>query len=82
MSLFGPSQVDALEAKVARLERQVEILASELGVQVEADPSPQVSDEVAVLIQRGKKIDAIKKYREEHNVGLKEAKRVIDELSR
>jgi len=80
MSLFGPSQIDELEAKVERLTRQVEVFARQLGVELEAEPAPEVSDEVLVLVQRGKKIDAIKKYREEHNVGLQEAKRVIDGL--
>jgi ribosomal protein L7/L12 len=80
MSLFGPSQIDELEAKVERLTRQVEVLARQLGVELEAEPAPEVSDEVLALVQRGKKIDAIKKYREEHNVGLQEAKRVIDGL--
>ena len=63
-----------------RLTRQVEVLARQLGVELEAEPAPEVSDEVLALVQRGKKIDAIKKYREEHNVGLQEAKRVIDGL--
>ncbi len=80
MSLFGPSQIDALEARVERLGRQVEMLARQLGVELEAEPAPQISSEILLLVQRGKKIDAIKKYREEHNVGLQEAKRVIDGL--
>ena len=52
-----------------------------------SDPSPQVKNtelpqdpdaRLAALLQNGRKIEAIKLYRELHGVGLKEAKGEID----
>jgi hypothetical protein len=44
-----------------------------------ASQSPQLA-EMAKQIQRGRKIDAIKIFRELYNVGLKEAKDAVDDL--
>lgn len=43
-----------------------------------AAASPSVQD----LLQAGRKIDAIKAYRAEHGVGLREAKDAVDALAR
>ncbi|MFQ5611040.1 MAG: ribosomal protein L7/L12 [Anaerolineae bacterium] len=37
--------------------------------------------EIKALIAAGRKIEAVKRYREKANVGLKEAKEAIDQLS-
>jgi ribosomal protein L7/L12 len=37
-------------------------------------------DSIEAAIHAGRKIDAIKLYREEHNVGLKEAKEAVERL--
>jgi len=37
--------------------------------------------DVLELMQRGRKIDAIKLYREEHGVGLREAKEAVEALA-
>jgi len=44
------------------------------------DGMPGVSAEVLDLVRQGKPINAIKVYREQTGVGLKEAKDVIDRL--
>jgi ribosomal protein L7/L12 len=46
-------------------------------------PAPVVlEDEVRDLLRQGKKIEAIKRYREATNLGLKEAKDAVDEIER
>lgn len=47
----------------------------------EAKPA-QPTPDVMALIQSGRKIDAIKLYRELHGTGLKEAKDAIESLER
>ena len=45
-------------------------------------PQAQVLAEVVQLVQNGRKIEAIKQFRETFNVGLKEAKDVVDAIER
>jgi ribosomal protein L7/L12 len=73
------------EDRIARLERQVDFLFRRLGV----DPSAAFAgggDELPMsfydALQRGKKIQAIKIYREATGVGLKQAKDVVDAMAR
>jgi ribosomal protein L7/L12 len=44
-------------------------------------PAPS-DDPIERLLLRGRKIDAIKAYREAHDVGLAEAKRAVERLAR
>lgn len=68
-----------LRARVARLEGQVEYLYRHLGLDVMQQPG--LADErVAEALRRGNLIEAIKAYREIHNVGLAEAKRAVEDL--
>ena len=66
--------VGLAEAKVA-----VETLAA--GGTPEAKAGPGANDDLVELVRRGKKIGAIKIYRERHNVGLKEAKDAVEALA-
>lgn len=43
---------------------------------------PQTDDGVRDLIRMGRKVSAIKLYRELHAVGLKEAKEAVDAMAR
>lgn len=45
-------------------------------------PQQDVDAEIATLIRKKKKIEAVKLYRTLHKVGLREAKDAIDELER
>ncbi len=70
------------EDRIARLERQVDFLFRRLGV----DPSAAFAGGGDGLpmsfhdaLQRGKKIQAIKIYRETTGAGLKEAKDAVDD---
>jgi len=88
-------RIAALEAAVADLQRRLTALeeagggalaATPYGAQQPADavdpwsvaPWPQIVQ----LIQSGKKIEAIKVYRQYFSVGLKEAKDAVEEVER
>ncbi len=64
----------ATDRQLARIERKLDLIIEHLGIEVTSGLSP----EVEAAIQRGNKIEAIKAYREETNVGLKEAKEYIE----
>ncbi len=56
--------------------------ALEAGRQPAAPASPEEDADVLALMQDGKKIGAIKVYRERYGVGLKEAKDAVEALAR
>lgn len=74
-----------LASRLRRLEQKVDFLLNELGLAAkEAEyasrPEPWLS-EVMALLERGNKIEAIKKYRELTGVDLREAKEAVERLS-
>lgn len=70
-----------LERKVDRLERKLDMIIKHLGI-----PSSNASldySEIDELLRRGKKIQAIKRYRELHpSMGLKDAKDAVEARER
>jgi large subunit ribosomal protein L7/L12 len=67
------------------VNRKLDRIAASLGVTPEPEPFPtttSASPSVVQLIRAGRKIEAIKVYREENGVGLKEAKDAVDALER
>ncbi|MFF4800058.1 ribosomal protein L7/L12 [Streptomyces sp. NPDC001351] len=75
MDLFD-SRIPRLEKRVARIEHKLDLILAHLGL---TEPEPW-SDEVNALVRDGKKIQAIKVYREATGAGLKEAKDAVDKL--
>ncbi len=74
---------DYSEMRLARLEAKVDFLLRHLGFDPEQIPTTQqINDEIARLIREGNKIGAIKAYREQTGLGLKEAKDAVDALER
>ena len=73
-----------LEARVHRLEAMMEALLVRLGIDPEEVMPPEVQEPMAVrdALLDGKKILAIKLYRELYGVGLKEAKDAVDAMER
>jgi large subunit ribosomal protein L7/L12 len=79
---------DDIQARLAAIERHIDVLYNQAGLQ--APYSLQgwgagaggLSPRVADLLARGKKIEAIKVYREETGVGLKEAKDAVERFER
>ena len=62
--------------RLGRLERKVDLILKHLGL----DPNQGVNSEVRELMKAGQKIQAIKLYREQTGVGLKEAKDYVESL--
>jgi ribosomal protein L7/L12 len=76
-----------IRSRLNRLEQKVDFLLNELGLTQKAEASLPVNNpgdslmtEVAALLRQNRKIEAIKVYREQTGVGLKEAKDVIDRM--
>lgn len=73
--MFGNPRIDRLEARVRRLEKLVNSLMQSLGHELEAHPA---EGEIDLLIQQGRKIEAIRRVRELSGTGLREAKLAVD----
>jgi ribosomal protein L7/L12 len=74
------------EHRLARLEAQVAFLYQHLGLSPDSafggGPQTSTDAELLRLINDGKKINAIKRYRELTGAGLSEAKDAVEELER
>lgn len=92
MGLFG-NNTDDLETRVARLEAQVAALMPLLDIdqtpttwQQQTEPAaqegwplvPVVDADIARILAKGNKIEAIKVAREKYGLGLKEAKDYVE----
>ncbi|MFL5244764.1 MAG: hypothetical protein ACJ8FY_21900 [Gemmataceae bacterium] len=64
--------------RLARLERKLDALLKASGI----DLSAQMPSQITELLRQGKKIEAIKLYRESTGAGLAEAKNRIEEIER
>lgn len=71
-------KVDRADRRTARVERKLDLVIEHLGI--EAGPLAPALDGVYALVRDGKKIEAIKAYREATGVGLKEAKEEVDRI--
>jgi len=74
--------IEEAVARIRELERKVDLLMRHLGLDAgsPAGSSGGVPDDVARLVREGRKIDAIKRYREITGLGLKEAKDAVDAI--
>jgi len=71
-------QIALLRQRVERLEAQMAFLQRSLGVSEQPAPEWQVSPEVADLILRGERKEAVRLVREETGAGLKDAMHIVD----
>jgi|LakMenEpi03Aug12_release.lakeMendotaPanAssembly.Ray.scaffolds.fasta_scaffold1092039_2 ribosomal protein L7/L12 len=74
MGLFGPDP--AVMLRLARIEKKLDALLQAAGIRVDE----AVDSDILDLARNGRKIEAIKLYRERTNCGLAEAKAFIDSL--
>ncbi|GAA3794198.1 hypothetical protein GCM10022403_030070 [Streptomyces coacervatus] len=72
------SRISRAEKRTARVEHKLDLILDHLGLR---EPEPW-SDEVDALLRDGKKIQAIKAYREATGAGLREAKEAVDKLEK
>ena len=76
-------QIARLQREMQRLERKVDILLREAGIEVEeeeGDSFPDM-DDVRYLLSQGRKIEAIKVYRQRTGARLKEAKDAVERMA-
>ena len=73
-------EIFELRQRVAKLERQIAFLLERLSLETPEEPDQGVSPEIIDLVRRGKKIQAIKLFRQETGAGLRDAKEFIDSL--
>ncbi|MBO8194113.1 ribosomal protein L7/L12 [Streptomyces oryzae] len=69
-------RISRSDRQLARVERKLDLVLEHLGLQ-EHDPR---LGEVIELLRSGKKLHAIKRYRELTGEGLKEAKEAVERL--
>lgn len=74
----GLSADDA--ARLRRVERKLDLILKHLGI--DAGGAETVSEAVRALVDRGEKIAAIKRHRDETGVGLAEAKEAVEACQR
>ena len=77
------TRLNKIERKISMLSRvdaKLDLLLKQSGL--EYDPYKNLPPSVVDAVQRGKKIEAIKRYRESTGVGLKEAKEFIEDVQR
>ena len=70
-------QVARVERRLDRTERKLDAIMTHLGIH---EPEPDLPD-VQAFLKDGKKIQAIKAYRERTGAGLKEAKDAVERLA-
>ena len=63
-------------SKNSRLERKIDLILKHLGI----DPDQGADETIRELLKAGQKIQAIKLYREQTGIGLKEAKDYVEGL--
>jgi ribosomal protein L7/L12 len=81
-SVLGLQSSQRNSQRIARLERKVDFILKELGLEYEGreeDSFPGL-DEVKDLLRQGRKIQAIKVYRQRTGVGLREAKEAVERI--
>lgn len=70
-------KVDRVERRLKFMERRQELILTHLGIE---DPTSPDLREIDALLREGKKIQAIKVYRDLTGAGLKEAKEAVERL--
>ena len=78
--VYTEREIFELRQRVDKLEHQVAFLMANLGVEYQDEPNQGVSPEIMDLVRRGKKMQALKLFRQETGADLKTAKEFIDSL--
>jgi ribosomal protein L7/L12 len=78
VSSFTSARKPALDRRLARIERQLGLIMQRLEIE---EPESPLSTVIAEL-EQGRKIQAIKLYREQTGSGLAEAKAAVDVIAK
>jgi ribosomal protein L7/L12 len=70
------TRIKRTDRRIARIEQKLDLVLDHLGVR-QVDPD---LDQVTALLRDGRKIQAIKAYREITGAGLKEAKEAVERM--
>ena len=76
------ARIVELEMREAALEQQVQTLLRQLDLPGAMNAFAPNLEEIKQLLLAGRKIDAIRRYREMSRLGLREAKDKVEELDR
>jgi ribosomal protein L7/L12 len=77
------SRLNGIHSRISvlsRIDAKLDLLLKQANIKY--DPYSNVSREIAEAVRQGKKIEAIKLYRQSTGVGLKEAKDAVEEIQR
>jgi ribosomal protein L7/L12 len=74
------ARLNALQLKVADLERKLNFVLDQLHLQYSAAPLTPAQAEAANWLRQGNKIEAIKAHQKLSGLGLKEAKDAVEAL--
>jgi ribosomal protein L7/L12 len=77
--MLTADEANQLQQRVSHLERQVEFLLNHLNLTY-TEMSDLITEEIRDLLRRGRKIQAIKLYRDTTGAGLKAAKQYVESL--
>jgi hypothetical protein len=72
------ARIERRSSSISRIEGKLNLLLQNAGL--EYDPFADISDDLAEAVRSGKKIPAIKLYRDETSCDLKTAKRFVEGL--
>ncbi|MEU8590879.1 ribosomal protein L7/L12 [Streptomyces sp. NPDC048664] len=70
------ARVRRVDRRLVQVERKLDLVLDRLGV----TPEEPVLEQVAALVRDGRRIQAIKVYRELTGAGLKEAKEAVERM--
>ncbi|MGW1887057.1 ribosomal protein L7/L12 [Streptomyces sp. NPDC001970] len=70
------NRISRLDRRIGAIERKVDLVLEHLGIR---DTGPELA-RVAGLVREGRKIEAIKVYRQLTGAGLKEAKEAVERM--
>lgn len=76
---MSTEDIVALSSRIRELENRLKYLYDHFKIEYVETPDP-IHAKVIELVKKGNKIEAIKEYREIHNVGLAEAKHAVDAM--
>jgi ribosomal protein L7/L12 len=83
MGLFsvGGPDLGPLIHRLRIVERKLDLVLEHLGIESRDPPASALDQQVIDLVRSGRKIEAIKLYREQTGAGLKDAKDAVEQIA-